>query len=30
VVDVPLLSLDGVEQAGVIGRAWDAMRLWIR
>jgi D-alanyl-D-alanine carboxypeptidase (penicillin-binding protein 5/6) len=30
VVDVPLLALDGVEQAGVIGRAWDAMRLWIR
>jgi D-alanyl-D-alanine carboxypeptidase (penicillin-binding protein 5/6) len=30
VADVPLLALDGVEQAGVIGRAWDAMRLWIR
>jgi D-alanyl-D-alanine carboxypeptidase (penicillin-binding protein 5/6) len=30
VLDVPLLALDGVEQAGVIGRAWDAMRLWIR
>jgi D-alanyl-D-alanine carboxypeptidase (penicillin-binding protein 5/6) len=30
VVDVPLLALDGVEQAGVIGRAWDAVRLWIR
>ncbi|RFO95228.1 peptidase [Rhodoferax lacus] len=30
VVDVPLLALDAVEQAGVIGRAWDAMRLWIR
>jgi D-alanyl-D-alanine carboxypeptidase (penicillin-binding protein 5/6) len=30
VVDVPLLALDGVEQAGVIGRAWDALRLWIR
>ena len=29
-VDVPLLALDGVEQAGVIGRAWDAIRLWIR
>ncbi len=30
VVDVPLLALDGVEQAGAVGRAWDAMRLWIR
>lgn len=30
VVEVPLLALDGVEQAGVIGRAWDALRLWIR
>jgi D-alanyl-D-alanine carboxypeptidase (penicillin-binding protein 5/6) len=30
VVEVPLLALDGVEQAGVVGRAWDALRLWIR
>jgi D-alanyl-D-alanine carboxypeptidase (penicillin-binding protein 5/6) len=30
VVDVPLLALDAVEQAGIFGRAWDAMRLWIR
>lgn len=30
VVDVPLAALDGVEQAGILGRAWDAMRLWIR
>jgi D-alanyl-D-alanine carboxypeptidase (penicillin-binding protein 5/6) len=29
-VDVPLLALDGVEQAGIMGRAWDAIRLWIR
>jgi len=29
-VDVPLLVLDGVAQAGIFGRAWDAMRLWIR
>ena len=28
--DVPLVALDGVEQAGVMGRAWDAMRLWIK
>jgi len=30
VVDVPLVALEGVEQAGILGRAWDAMRLWIR
>jgi serine-type D-Ala-D-Ala carboxypeptidase (penicillin-binding protein 5/6) len=30
VVDVPLLALDAVGQAGMFGRAWDAMRLWIR
>ncbi len=29
-VDVPLVALEAVEQAGVIGRAWDAIRLWIR
>jgi D-alanyl-D-alanine carboxypeptidase (penicillin-binding protein 5/6) len=29
-VDVPLLALEAVEQAGVLGRAWDAMRLWIK
>ena len=29
-LDVPLLALDGVEQAGVMGRAWDALRLWIK
>ena len=30
VLDVPLVALDGVEQAGIFGRAWDAMRLWIK
>jgi len=30
VVDVPLLALDAVEQAGIFGRTWDALRLWIR
>ena len=30
VAKVPLLALQGVEQAGVIGRAWDALRLWIK
>ena len=29
-VDVPLLVLETVEQAGVLGRAWDAVRLWIK
>lgn len=28
--DVPLVALDAVEQAGVLGRAWDAVRLWIK
>ncbi len=29
-VDLPLQALDSVEQAGVLGRAWDAVRLWIK
>jgi D-alanyl-D-alanine carboxypeptidase (penicillin-binding protein 5/6) len=29
-VDVPLLVLETVEQAGFIGRAWDAVRLWVK
>lgn len=29
-LDVPLVVLESVEQAGLIGRAWDAVRLWIR
>ncbi|HSV78425.1 MAG TPA: D-alanyl-D-alanine carboxypeptidase family protein [Ramlibacter sp.] len=28
--EVPLVALDPVEQAGVFGRAWDAIRLWIK
>ncbi|EER59198.1 Serine-type D-Ala-D-Ala carboxypeptidase [Acidovorax delafieldii 2AN] len=28
--EVPLVALDGVEQAGILGRAWDAIRLWIK
>ncbi|MEY4694342.1 MAG: D-alanyl-D-alanine carboxypeptidase DacC precursor [Pseudomonadota bacterium] len=28
--DVPLVVLESVEQAGVLGRAWDAIRLWIK
>jgi len=27
---VPLVALEGVEEAGFLGRAWDAMRLWIK
>jgi serine-type D-Ala-D-Ala carboxypeptidase (penicillin-binding protein 5/6) len=30
VAQVPLVALDGVEQAGILGRAWDAIRLWIK
>ena len=28
--EVPLVALDGVEESGLFGRAWDAMRLWIQ
>jgi D-alanyl-D-alanine carboxypeptidase (penicillin-binding protein 5/6) len=28
--ELPLLALDAVEQAGILGRAWDAVRLWVR
>jgi serine-type D-Ala-D-Ala carboxypeptidase (penicillin-binding protein 5/6) len=30
VAEVSLMTLQGVEQAGVLGRAWDALRLWIK
>ena len=30
VAEVPLVALEGVEQAGILGRAWDAIRLWIK
>jgi len=30
VATVPLVVLAPVEQAGLLGRAWDAMRLWIK
>jgi D-alanyl-D-alanine carboxypeptidase (penicillin-binding protein 5/6) len=30
VIDVPLVALEPVEQAGILGRAWDALRLWIK
>lgn len=28
--EVPLVALEAVEQAGILGRAWDALRLWIK
>jgi D-alanyl-D-alanine carboxypeptidase (penicillin-binding protein 5/6) len=28
--DVPLVALEPVAEAGILGRAWDAIRLWIR
>ncbi|URI09679.1 D-alanyl-D-alanine carboxypeptidase [Aquincola tertiaricarbonis] len=28
--EVPLVVLEPVEQAGLLGRAWDALRLWIK
>jgi D-alanyl-D-alanine carboxypeptidase (penicillin-binding protein 5/6) len=28
--EVPLLALEAVEQSGILGRAWDSVRLWIR
>lgn len=28
--DIPLLALESVEEAGLMGRAWDAFRLWVQ
>jgi len=28
--EVPLSALEAVDEAGFLGRAWDAMRLWMR
>ena len=30
VAEVPLMALDAVEEAGILGRAWDSIRLWIQ
>jgi serine-type D-Ala-D-Ala carboxypeptidase (penicillin-binding protein 5/6) len=30
VAEVPLTVLDTVEESGILGRAWDALRLWIQ
>ncbi len=29
-LDVPLVALEAVDQAGLLGRAWDGIRLWIK
>ena len=28
--EVPLVALESVEEAGIFGRAWDSIRLWIK
>jgi D-alanyl-D-alanine carboxypeptidase (penicillin-binding protein 5/6) len=30
VAELPLVALEDVRQAGILGRAWDAIRLWIK
>jgi D-alanyl-D-alanine carboxypeptidase (penicillin-binding protein 5/6) len=30
VTEQPLVVLEPVEEAGIFGRAWDALRLWIK
>ena len=30
VLDIPLVALDTVQQAWILGKAWDAIRLWIK
>lgn len=30
VAQVPLVALEAVEEAGILGRAWDSIRLWIK
>ncbi|WP_298835548.1 D-alanyl-D-alanine carboxypeptidase family protein [uncultured Piscinibacter sp.] len=30
VAEVPLLVLEQIDEAGIFGRAWDAIRLWIK
>jgi len=30
VAEVPLVVLEAVDEAGIFGRAWDAIRLWIK
>ena len=28
--DIPLVAMDAVAEAGLLGRAWDGLRLWIK
>ena len=28
--EYPLLALEPVAEAGIFGRAWDTLRLWLR
>ena len=30
VAEVPLVVMEAVEQSGIFGRAWDALRLWVK
>ena len=30
VAELPLVALEDVGQAGIFGRTWDAIRLWIK
>ena len=30
VAEVPLVALNAVEESGILGRAWDSIRLWIK
>jgi serine-type D-Ala-D-Ala carboxypeptidase (penicillin-binding protein 5/6) len=30
ITDVPLVVMEPVEQSGIFGRAWDAIRLWVK
>ena len=30
VAELPLVVLQPVEEAGIVGRAWDSLRLWIK
>jgi D-alanyl-D-alanine carboxypeptidase (penicillin-binding protein 5/6) len=30
IADVPLVVMEAVEQSGIFGRAWDAIRLWVK
>jgi D-alanyl-D-alanine carboxypeptidase (penicillin-binding protein 5/6) len=29
-LELPVVALESVEQASIFGRAWDAMRLWMK